>query len=117
MPRLDEPHLHRDVIPLKNACREGSSACGEERAQAGDPAIRRTKIGRPISRMIQSWCLTSTDSATTERTPPGPASRATITSTAEDGQRDRALRQGTREKGSKIADRHGRVVLSGDCRR
>jgi hypothetical protein len=26
---------------------------------------------------ISSWCLTSTDSATTERAPPGPASRAT----------------------------------------
>src|SRR5436309_3136101 len=29
---------------------------------------------------ISSWCLTSTDSATTERAPPGPASRATVTS-------------------------------------
>src|ERR1700682_4236633 len=27
---------------------------------------------------ISSWCLTSTDSATTERAPPGPASRATV---------------------------------------
>src|SRR6267378_2297281 len=29
---------------------------------------------------ISSWCLTSTDSATTERAPPGPASRATVAS-------------------------------------
>src|SRR3954465_2385537 len=29
---------------------------------------------------IRSWCLTSTDSATTERAPPGPASRATVAS-------------------------------------
>src|SRR5882762_7885856 len=27
---------------------------------------------------ISSWCLTRTDSATTARTPPGPASRATV---------------------------------------
>jgi hypothetical protein len=27
---------------------------------------------------IRSWCLTSTDSATTERAPPGPANRATV---------------------------------------
>src|SRR5437667_12205867 len=27
---------------------------------------------------ISSWCLTSTDSATTARAPPGPASRATV---------------------------------------
>jgi hypothetical protein len=30
---------------------------------------------------ISSWCLTSTDSATTERAPPGPASRTTVAST------------------------------------
>ena len=29
---------------------------------------------------LSSWCLTSTDSATTERAPPGPASRATVAS-------------------------------------
>jgi hypothetical protein len=29
---------------------------------------------------ISSWCLTSTDSATTERAPPGPASRTTVAS-------------------------------------
>ena len=39
---------------------------------------------------ISSWCLTSTDSATTERAPPGPASRATVASSEEIGRPDRA---------------------------
>src|SRR5947209_2790052 len=40
-----------------------------------------------------SWCLTSTDSATTERAPPGPASRATVTSRC----RNRTARSRTAE--------------------
>src|SRR4029450_13010459 len=51
----------------------------EDRTQTGDDAIRRTEIGdRFRERLrISSWCLASTDSATTARAPPGPASRAT----------------------------------------
>jgi integrase len=40
---------------------------------------------------ISSWCLTSTDSATTERPPRRPASRATITSRCRKRRSDRAV--------------------------
>src|SRR5713101_3065963 len=54
----------------------------EKRTEARDQAIRHAEVGdRFRERLrISSWCLTSTDSATTERTPPGPASRATVAS-------------------------------------
>ncbi len=42
---------------------------------------------------ISSWCLTSTDSATTDRAPPGPASRATVASRC----RNRTARSRTAE--------------------
>src|SRR6266571_6745023 len=44
-----------------------------ERRRLGDRFRERLRISR--------WCLTSTDSAITERAPPGPASRATVAST------------------------------------
>src|SRR5439155_27208999 len=42
----------------------------------------RRRLGeRRLERLrISSWCLTRTDSATTERAPPGPANRATVAS-------------------------------------
>jgi hypothetical protein len=39
---------------------------------------------------ISSWCLTSTDSATRERAPPGPASRATVANGCRKERLDRA---------------------------
>jgi hypothetical protein len=50
---------------------------------AHKPAIIRSETDRMGDRFrdrlrISSWCLMSTDSATTERAPPGPASRATV---------------------------------------
>jgi hypothetical protein len=51
----------------------------EDRTQAGDHTIGGTQIRRPLSRPIedQQLVLDDTDSATTERAPPGPASRTT----------------------------------------
>jgi hypothetical protein len=51
--------------------------------RAHTPATRRSETPRLGERWrdrfrISSWCLRSTDSATTERAPPGPASRATV---------------------------------------
>src|SRR5262245_29572398 len=50
---------------------------------AHSPATTRSEKRRLGDRFrdrfrIRSWCLTSTDSATTERAPPGPASRETV---------------------------------------
>src|SRR5713101_6731080 len=50
------------------------------------PATTRSEARRLGDRFrerlrISSWCLTSTDSATTERAPPGPTSRATVART------------------------------------
>jgi hypothetical protein len=50
---------------------------------AHSPATMRSEKRRFGDRFrerlrISSWCLTSTDSAITERAPPGPASRATV---------------------------------------
>src|SRR5229473_8103531 len=62
------------------------------------PATTRSKGRRFGDRLRErlrtsSWCLTSTDSATTERAPPGPASRATVTSRC----RNRTARSRTAE--------------------
>ena len=62
------------------------------------PATTRSEGQRLGERFRQrlrtsSWCLTSTDSATTERAPPGPASRATVTSRC----RNRTARSRTAE--------------------
>jgi hypothetical protein len=53
--------------------------------RAHRPATTRSEARRFGDRFrerlrISSWCLTSTDSATTERAPPGPASRASVAS-------------------------------------
>jgi hypothetical protein len=52
----------------------------EQRAHAATTRSARRRLGaRRLERLrISSCCLTSTDSATTARTPPGPASRATV---------------------------------------
>src|SRR5712691_6938953 len=53
----------------------------EEHTHAGDDATARRRLGARFRERlrISNWCLTSMDSATTARAPPGPASRATVT--------------------------------------
>ena len=84
------------ILPLGQRSMKAQERCGfeddcgtdqparahEERAHAGDQAIGATQIGEPLSRTVedQQLLLTSTDSATTERAPPGPARRATVAS-------------------------------------
>src|SRR2546428_725058 len=64
---------------------EGFSTIAERTRRAGlmrrahKPATRRSEVrrfgDRALERLrIKSWCLTRTDSATTERVPPGPGS-------------------------------------------
>src|SRR5882724_9404175 len=59
---------------------------GVRTRRAHKPAMRRSETRRLGDRCrerlrIRSCCLTRTDSATTERTPPGPKSRATVAMT------------------------------------
>ena len=69
---------------------EGFSTIAERIRRAGQmkrapkPATRRSEVRRLGDRCRKRWrirscCLTRTDSATTERMPPGPASRARVT--------------------------------------
>src|SRR4029077_3989022 len=71
---------------------EGFSTIAERIRRAGrmqrahNPATRRSEKHRLGDRCrerlrIRSWCLTRTDSATTERVPPGPKSRAKVAMT------------------------------------
>ena len=66
---------------------------------------------------ISSWCLTSTDSATTERAPPGRTSRALSPADAEKARRDRAPLNPSKvaagEKSSRILEFAIHTVVSG----
>ena len=59
----------------ENACR-----AHENSAQAADDTIRGAQVGRPLAAAIEDQQLMpGTDPATTERSPPGLVSRATVT--------------------------------------
>ena len=59
------------------------NACGahENRAQAGDDTVPAAEVRRTLAAAIENQQLMPirTDSATTERSPPEPTSRATVT--------------------------------------
>jgi hypothetical protein len=82
----------RMIGPLNDLRSFRRSCCEESPSSQDDPRIAGTRLSRRAdltllpqrerfsTLRISSWCLTSTDSATTERAPPGPTSRTTVAS-------------------------------------
>ena len=87
--RKEPPIFPLGQGPMKAQQRGGFGTIAERISRLGRmrsahrPVTTRSESRRVGDRLrarlrISSWCLTSTDSATTERAPPGPASRATV---------------------------------------
>jgi hypothetical protein len=78
MPGRPEQNGRREprIVLLPTCQPAGSSRCpkAHSHGRACKPVWAHDRL------RISSWCLTSTDSAITERAPPAPASRATVAS-------------------------------------
>src|SRR4249920_2834746 len=100
-----------------------SARADEGRTQTGDHAIReRERLGeRFLDRLrTSSWCLTSTDSATTERAPRDRRVGKRSPADAETGRPDRAppdpTKIATRTKNAhEFGIRHGHAVVTLNC--